>query len=79
MGGRRVSLTRLERRVVEALVVEGGRAVTRGELAERAWGSEAHGVGPRAIDNLVQRLRRKLRDEQVIVTVRGVGFRLAGD
>jgi DNA-binding response OmpR family regulator len=79
VGGRRVSLTRLERRVVEALVVDGGRAITRGELAERAWGSEAHGVGPRAIDNLVQRLRRKLRDEHVIVTVRGVGFRLAAD
>jgi DNA-binding response OmpR family regulator len=79
VAGRRVALTRLERRVVEALVVEAGRAIARAELAERAWGSEARGVGPRAIDNLVQRLRRKLRDQGVIVTVRGVGFRLAAD
>ncbi len=79
VGARRVALTRLERRVMEALVVEGGRAIARAELGERAWGSEAHAVGPRAIDNLVQRLRRKIRDEHVIVTVRGVGFRLAAD
>ncbi|HKA89456.1 MAG TPA: winged helix-turn-helix domain-containing protein [Haliangiales bacterium] len=79
VGGRRVSLTRLERRVMEALVVEGGRAIARDELGERAWGSEARTVGPRAIDNLVQRLRRKIRDPHLIVTVRGVGFRLAAD
>jgi len=78
LDGRRVSLTRLERRVVEALVLGSGRTLARAELAERAWG-DLRRVGPRAIDNLVQRLRRKLRDEAIVVTVRGVGFRLSAD
>ena len=34
-------------------------------------------VGERAVDNVILRLRRRLGDPELIVTVRGVGFRLA--
>jgi DNA-binding response OmpR family regulator len=77
VGGHRIPLTRTELSVMAALVTAHGRAVTRGELLDAAWGDDSLEVGERAVDNVVLRLRRKLGNARVIVTVRGVGFRLA--
>jgi DNA-binding response OmpR family regulator len=74
--GQRVQVTRTELAVVTALVEAGGQSRTRAELLERAWGDDRLEVGERAVDNVVMRLRRKLPDPDLIVTVRGVGFRL---
>ena len=62
-----------------ALVEAGGQSRSRADLLERAWGDEALEVGERAVDNVIMRLRRKLPDPDLVVTVRGVGFRLASD
>ncbi len=75
--GRRVPVTRTELAVMTALVEAGGQSRSRAELLERAWGDEALEVGERAVDNVIMRLRRKLPDPDLVVTVRGVGFRLA--
>jgi DNA-binding response OmpR family regulator len=72
-----VSLTALEHAAVAALIAAGGRTLSREELLDRVWGSDDLEVGLRAVDNLVCRLRRKLRDRSVLVTVRGIGFRLS--
>lgn len=77
--GRRVPVTRTELAVMTALVEAGGQSRSRAELLERAWGDEALEVGERAVDNVIMRLRRKLPDPDLVVTVRGVGFRLASD
>jgi DNA-binding response OmpR family regulator len=77
--GRRVPVTRTELAVMTALVEAGGQSRTRADLLERAWGDEALEVGERAVDNVIMRLRRKLPDPDLVVTVRGVGFRLAGE
>ncbi len=77
--GRRVPVTRTELAVMIALVEAGGQSRSRAELLERAWGDEALEVGERAVDNVIMRLRRKLPDPDLVVTVRGVGFRLASD
>ena len=75
--GHRVPVTRTELAVMIALVEAGGQSRSRAELLERAWGDEALEVGERAVDNVIMRLRRKLPDPDLVVTVRGVGFRLA--
>jgi len=75
--GRRVALTRTELAVMITLVDAGGQIRTRADILLRAWGDEGLEVGERAVDNIVMRLRRKLPDPDIIVTVRGVGFRLA--
>jgi DNA-binding response OmpR family regulator len=75
--GRRVALTRTELAVMTALVDAGGQIRTRGDILLKAWGDEGLEVGERAVDNIIMRLRRKLPDPDLIVTVRGVGFRLA--
>jgi DNA-binding response OmpR family regulator len=75
--GQRVPLTRTELAVMTALVDAGGQIRTRADILLRAWGDEGLEVGERAVDNIIMRLRRKLPDPEIIVTVCGVGFRLA--
>ncbi len=76
VGDRRCSLTRTEFLVMRALIAARGRALSRVEILDAAWGEDGLEIGERAVDNVVMRLRRKL-GEKTIVTVRGVGFRLA--
>ena len=74
--GQRVALTRTELAVMAALVDAAGQVRTRTDLLLRGWGEEGLEVGERAVDNIIMRLRRKLPIPELIVTVRGVGFRL---
>jgi len=78
--GHVVNLTATEFRLLEALAAMPGRAFTRAELAQRAFG---HGYEAleRTIDVHVMNLRRKIEPERsrrpaVIVTVFGTGYRL---
>jgi two-component system OmpR family response regulator len=77
-GGKSVSLTPTEFRLVAALAGSGGRALRRRELLRAAW---PHGaiVHDNTLDVYIARLRRKLRelpDAPEIGTVHGVGYRL---
>jgi two-component system phosphate regulon response regulator PhoB len=72
-----VRVTRTELAVMAALVEAAGQSRSRADLLVTAWGQDALDLGERAVDNIVMRLRRKLPDPDLIVTVRGVGFRLA--
>ena len=72
---RRISVTALEVTVLATLILARGKALTRAELLDQVWGADDLDIGPRAVDNLVLRLRRKV-GEDVIVTVRGIGFRI---
>ena len=71
------ALTRQELAVLRALIAAGGVAMTRDALLEAAWGARRAGVGPRAVDNVIVGLRKKLGARDRIRTVRGVGFRIA--
>jgi hypothetical protein len=75
--GRRVPVTAMELAILGALMQASGRTMSRAELLDQVWGEDELEVGVRAVDNLVCRLRRKLGDPGLLVTVRGVGFRLA--
>jgi DNA-binding response OmpR family regulator len=75
--GQVVPLTAIELAVARALVSAHGRAMTRAELIDAAWGDDELDIGERAVDNVVLRLRRKLPRPDVVETVRGVGFRIA--
>jgi DNA-binding response OmpR family regulator len=79
VGGREVTLTPGELRLLEALARHPGRAFSRDELLQRAFGSEA-GALERTIDSHVANLRRKIErpgGERYVLTVPGVGYRLA--
>jgi DNA-binding response OmpR family regulator len=81
--GRPVALTRNELRLLEALARSPGRAFTRTELVERAFGWDYEGM-ERTVDVHVKNLRRKLGPRTVdgepwIETVFGTGYRFAGE
>src|SRR5215213_3183900 len=73
-GGRRVALTRREAELLELLLRNARRVVTRELALEDVWG-DGEAV-PNVVDRYVAYLRRKLGDPPLIQTVRGVGFRL---
>ncbi|MDQ2982844.1 MAG: response regulator transcription factor [Actinomycetota bacterium] len=77
-GGREVSLTPTEFRLLARLLARTGEAVRRRDLIRAGW---PHGaiVRENTLDAYVARLRRKLRelpDAPGIVTVHGVGYRV---
>jgi DNA-binding response OmpR family regulator len=79
--GEPVGLTFSEFEVLAALMASPGRLLTRQELMRAIWGDSAF-RDPRGIDVHVRHLREKLEKAperpEVILTVRGAGYRLAG-
>lgn len=79
-GGELVDLTATEFNVLATLARAQGRPLTRKQIYEAVWG-EGHAGTHRTIDNFVAQLRGKLEDNPaaptLLVTVRGVGYRLA--
>ncbi|MBT2439536.1 response regulator transcription factor [Streptomyces sp. ISL-36] len=71
-----LTLTGREFAVLEVLVARADQAVSRAELIESCWDEMAE---PRSnvLEVLVSQLRRKLGDPPLVLTVRGVGYRLA--
>jgi DNA-binding response OmpR family regulator len=78
--GRLVQLTFSEFELMQAFMAEPGRAFDRQELLRAIWGDSAY-RDPRGIDVHVRHLREKLerQPEQpcLILTVRGLGYRMA--
>src|SRR5205807_7582728 len=72
--GRELDLTPTEFRLLECLVRQPGRAFTRHQLMDASIGEGAI-VLERTIDVHIKTLRRKLRENDLIETVRGVGYR----
>ena len=72
-GARAIELTGREAALLELLMREPGRTVTRDRALEEIWdgGAEAN-----VVDRYVTRLRRKLGPPPLIRTVRGTGFSL---
>jgi DNA-binding response OmpR family regulator len=70
-----VELSEREIALIRYLAANAGRVVSRAELLERVWRLPSNQVRTRTIDMLVARLREKLRDEGVIATIRGKGYR----
>lgn len=77
-----INLTLMEMKLLRYLMDNRGRPVSRKEILEDVWGLQ-HDTDTRAIDNFIVRLRRYLEDEpnnpQILLTVRGVGYRFATD
>ncbi len=76
LGGEQVHLTRTEFRLLCELADQSGRVLSRQQLLDRVWGYDVY-----SDERLVGRLRRKIeRDRanpQHVVTVRGLGYKLA--
>jgi DNA-binding response OmpR family regulator len=77
--GRRVALTRAEFDLLAAFVRAPGRVFSRQDIGQRAFGDDYDALD-RTVDAHVMRLRRKIEDpedEPLLVTVHGIGYKLA--
>jgi DNA-binding response OmpR family regulator len=77
--GAEVPLTKTEFRLLCELARHAGIVLSREQLLERVWGYDYLGDG-RLVDAHVRRLRTKIEqdasDPQLVVTVRGLGYRM---
>ena len=73
-----IALTLMETKLLQYLIDNEGRAVSRKEILEDVWQLQED-TDTRAIDNFIVRLRKHLEDEpnnpKIVQTVRGVGYR----
>jgi DNA-binding response OmpR family regulator len=76
--GARVELSDREVALLAYLARHAQRAVGRDEILREVWRVNPDHTQTRAIDMHVARLRDKLRDPDVILTVRGKGYMLRG-
>ncbi len=72
-GPRQIALTGREVALLELLLRDPGRTLTRQRALEEIWEDAAE---PNVVDRYVTRLRRKLGPPPLIRTVRGAGFQL---
>ena len=79
--GEPVSLPLKEFELLELLMVNAGRVLTRGQIIDRVWGSDYFG-DTKTLDVHIKRLRSKIEvhpsEPTIIATVRGLGYRFEG-
>lgn len=79
IGGREVSLTKTEFRLLCELAADPGGVFSREILLDKVWGYDYFGDG-RLVDVHIRRLRMKIEQDPAnprhVVTVRGLGYRL---
>ncbi len=77
--GAAVKMPLKEFELLELLMRNAGRVLTRGQLIDRVWGSDYVG-DTKTLDVHVKRLRSKIEvnpaEPEILVTVRGLGYKL---
>jgi two-component system response regulator RegX3 len=81
VGGQPVRLALKEFELLEMLLRNSGRVMTRGQLIDRIWGADYVG-DTKTLDVHVKRLRSKIEPDPanptILVTVRGLGYKFNG-
>ncbi|MCK5267754.1 MAG: response regulator transcription factor [Spirochaetes bacterium] len=79
--GKEITYTTLEFQMVSLLYQKKGEVVTREDFLNRVWGENNTVVTERTIDSHIGNIRKKLEDDasdpKYILSVRGVGYKLA--
>jgi two-component system response regulator RegX3 len=79
--GREIAMPLKEFELLELLLRNAGRVLTRGQLIDRVWGADYFG-DTKTLDVHVKRIRSKIEKDpanpRLLLTVRGLGYRLEG-
>jgi two-component system KDP operon response regulator KdpE len=79
--GREVELTAIEYELLRVLSVNSGRVLSYDDLLRQVWSGRTHRDPKKLVRVFVRQLRQKLGDDAInptyIITVRGVGYRMA--
>lgn len=80
--GSEVFLSALEYRLLLVFVNNPRSIITRGRLLDELWDAAGEYVNDNTLTVYIKRLREKIEDDpanpQIILTVRGTGYRLGG-
>lgn len=81
-GGKRVEITPQELRLLDVLLRNRGRVLSRAQLIDAAW-EESAAITDRAVDTQVFNLRKKIEpvptEPRFLLGVRGLGYRFADE
>ena len=79
--GREIGMPLKEFELLELLMRNSGRVLTRGQLIDRVWGADYFG-DTKTLDVHIKRIRSKIEkapgEPVMLVTVRGLGYRFEG-
>ena len=79
--GDNVSMPLKEFELLEYLMRNAGRVLTRGQLIDRVWGPDYYG-DTKTLDVHIKRIRSRIEERpsspKLLVTVRGLGYRFEG-
>lgn len=79
VAGKETAMPLKEYELLELFLRNAGRVLTRGQLIDRVWGADYYG-DTKTLDVHIKRIRSKIEktpsDPQMLVTVRGLGYRL---
>jgi len=79
--GREIAMPLKEFELLEVLMRNAGRVLTRGQLIDRVWGSDYFG-DTKTLDVHIKRIRSRIEENpsepKMLVTVRGLGYRFEG-
>jgi two-component system response regulator RegX3 len=78
IGGKEVAMPLKEFELLELLLRNAGRVLTRGQLIDRVWGADYFG-DTKTLDVHIKRIRSKIESDPsqpvLLLTVRGLGYR----
>jgi two-component system response regulator RegX3 len=79
--GEEIGMPLKEFELLEVLMRNSGRVLTRGQLIDRVWGSDYFG-DTKTLDVHIKRIRSRIerdpREPVMLVTIRGLGYRFEG-
>lgn len=71
-----INLTNLELRILHQLFTNLNKVVTRNELIDKIWEWTGNDVNDNTITVYLKRIRQKLGNNNLITTVKGIGYRI---
>jgi two-component system response regulator RegX3 len=81
VSGEQINMPLKEFELLEVLMRNSGRVLTRGQLIDRVWGSDYFG-DTKTLDVHIKRIRSRIEENPsepvMLVTVRGLGYRFEG-
>ncbi|MGO1506562.1 MAG: response regulator [Microbacteriaceae bacterium] len=81
VAGEEINMPLKEFELLEVLMRNSGRVLTRGQLIDRVWGSDYFG-DTKTLDVHIKRIRSRIEENPgepvMLVTVRGLGYRFEG-
>lgn len=74
-----ITLTALEYKILLLLFFNMGKTVTRENILDKIWDVAGNFVNDNTLTVYIKRIRGKLGEENIIKTVKGIGYRVEGE